>query len=190
MKKNLIKVTIILSMLLLTLIPLSVNAATSGTCGDNLTWKLDTNGKLTISGTGEMYSFDDDDPEWYDSKASIKEIVLNKGVTSVGEYAFSNCKNLTKLSMPEGITEIGKAAFMSCDKLGNFVMPSTVTAIYSSAFSYCYSLTNITFPNSLSFMGEGAFRGCWFSEISIPDSTTIVYTDELKIRLSVAHILY
>ncbi len=176
---------IILSLTILLLIPLSANAAASGTCGKSLTWLFDGNGTLTISGTGNMYSFEDDDPEWYNFKSDIKEIVVNSGVTSIGDFAFNNCKNLTKLSLPKGIKSIGDAAFMYCEKLTDLTLPTTVEYIRDSAFSDC-NITEITLPDSLKSIGENAFCGCGFTEIKIPDGVSIdayafgIYNSTLK----------
>lgn len=185
MKKRFLKVTVFLSLTVLLLIPLSVNAATNGTCGRNLTWVFDDNGTLTISGTGNMYSFEDDDPEWYNFKSDIREVVIHGGVTSIGDYAFSNCTNLTKISLPEGLKIIDDAAFMFCKNLTDLTLPATVEYIRDSAFDGC-NLTEIILPDSLKSIGESAFRGCGFTEIKIPDGVGIyayafgIYNSTLK----------
>lgn len=146
---------------------------TSGICGDNLTWILNGDGKLTISGTGEMYSFEDEEPEWYESKSNIKEVIFNDGVTSVGDYAFSNCTSLTSVSMPNGLKKIGIAAFMNCNNIKILNIPNTVTTISKSAFSNCYYITKVSMPNVTS-IGSEAFKGCIsLNEISIPDGASI-----------------
>ena len=109
------------------LLPLQVEAAeaTSGTCGDNLTWNLDENGTLTISGSGKMKdyrysslsSYYDNPAPWYSQRDSIKKISISHLVTSIGEYAFYNCTNLTDFSVPNSITSIGSYAFSSCQNL-------------------------------------------------------------------------
>ena len=68
-------------------------AETSGTCGDNLTWFLDDNGVLTISGTGEMYDYS---TTWSDYKTFIKSVVFDGNATSIGDQAFCECSNLGK----------------------------------------------------------------------------------------------
>ncbi len=81
-------------------------AEDSGTCGENLTWVLDDAGTLTISGTGEMYRY-----EWRGSpfykKDSVKSVIIDDGVTSIGEYALECCGNLTSITLAESVTSIG-----------------------------------------------------------------------------------
>ena len=108
MKKKLLSVFFILFML--SFMPVITNAAESGTCGDNLTWTLDDNGTLTISGQGEMYDyyFYHENTWW---NREIKEVAINNGVTSIGSYAFSSCTGLTSVTIPDSVTSIGDLRF-------------------------------------------------------------------------------
>lgn len=93
-------------------ITLPANAAqTSGKCGDNLTWKY-SGGKLTISGTGSMYDYSEESrPPWYNYKSNIGFIVIEPGVTSIGDYAFDYFENCRNPAIPASVTSIGKRAF-------------------------------------------------------------------------------
>ena len=84
---------------------LLADAPTSGTCGENLTWNFDVDtGVLTISGTGEMYNyFYDSDVPWHSYDASVKSLVLEKGMTSIGVYAFQGCCSLTDVTIPDSV---------------------------------------------------------------------------------------
>lgn len=137
MKKNLIKVTIILTMLLSTLIPLSVSAATSGTCGDNLTWILNqTSEILTISGTGYMDSWwSDYEVPWFTGRNLIKKIIIEDGVTSIGRNAFIECNNLENIKIPQSVKKIGGYAFYNTSKLKTITIPKSITSIDSHAFN-------------------------------------------------------
>ena len=100
-------------LLIALLMGLSANAKRAGTCGPDLRWYLTDNGVLTISGKGKMndYSFDNRSP-WY--KYDIKRIIIGDGVTTIGEFAFTNCSTLTSVTIPNSVTEIGEFAFNNC----------------------------------------------------------------------------
>lgn len=112
---------IILSVIMMiSAIPVVSSAAdaSSGTCGDNLTWTLDENGTLTISGEGGMNDY----RSWRDSKApwngnDVKNVVVENGVTSIGTYAFYYCYELTSVTIPDSVTSIGDYAFFNCYSL-------------------------------------------------------------------------
>lgn len=146
-------------------------APTSGTCGENLTWELDLEtGTLTISGTGEMTDYLSNSP--WRSNADIKSIVLNDGITSIGNNAFYECRNLVSVSIPSSVIRIGYKAFEYCSGLSNITIPSGVINIDDFAFSYCSSLTgDITIPSTVTNIGEYAFNYCSnLTSILIPDS--------------------
>ena len=121
-------------------------AATSGVCGDKLTWVLDS-GTLTISGTGSMddYQSSSDQP-WYKEGVSkdIKTVVIEGGVTSIGKFAFYDCTSLESVRIPEGVISIGKFAFHQCEKLESVTIPNSVTSIEAGAFRGCNGLTEVT----------------------------------------------
>ena len=85
-------------------------ASENGTWGD-LSWTLDNEGTLTISGTGEMDAFYYDEGSWRPYKNSIKKVVINSGVTSIAKEAFSNCSNLNSVILADSITKMGEYAF-------------------------------------------------------------------------------
>ena len=115
--------------------PINVSAATSGTCGDNLTWTLDDNGTLTISGTGDMPMWNSSgDVPWCITRENIKAAIIQGGVTSIGAWTFDDCENLTNISIPESITSIGKMAFYNCQGLTGISIPVSVTSIGESGF--------------------------------------------------------
>lgn len=86
-----------------------------GYCGENLTWKLNDNGLLTISGTGDMknFSFKRKSP-WNDQRKLIKKIIIEDNVTSIGCWAFSGCSELEKVTISNSVTKIGRRAFYNC----------------------------------------------------------------------------
>ncbi len=121
----------------------------SGQCGDNLTWTLNiTKRVLDITGTDAMWSYTESSKApWYDYRSSIKTVNIADGVTTIGDYAFCDCYNLTSVTIPNSVKTIGDRAFESCDSLTSVTIPDSVTTIGDLAFNYCANLTNITVDN-------------------------------------------
>ncbi len=142
--------------------PVNFLEESAGSCGNNVTWTLSlSNGTLTISGTGAMADYSSyTDVPWYDYRSSIKSIVINDGVTSIGDYAFYDCSSLTSVTIPNSVTSIGEQAFCECYSLTSITIPNSVTSIGNYAFYGCSSLTSITIPNSVTSIGNYAFKGC------------------------------
>ena len=151
-------------------------AANSGTCGANLTWSLDDEGTLTISGTGAMNNYtDSSSAPWYSYRTSIKMVVVESGVKSIGSDAFYYCTRLTSVTIPDSVTSIGNYAFYRCTSLTSVTIPDSVTTIGFAAFSYCTSLISLTIPDSVKNIGNYAFRSCTsITSINIPDSITSI----------------
>ena len=120
----------------------------SGTCGDDLIWTFDSKGTLTISGTGDMYDYDNSDNKapWRKTKimTALKSVIIKNGVTKIGDNAFTGCMGLEKVTIPEGVTYIGVHAFSRCNGLENIRIPSSVENISNIAFDSCTSLKDIT----------------------------------------------
>ena len=131
------------------LLPTKAQAAivARGTCGDNVAWKLDDTGTLTISGTSVMKNYDvwksNGKMPWYSYGPNIKQINIQEGVTSIGNYAFYDCRNLTSIEIPNSITYIGDYAFHGCTSLASVTIPESVTSMGRYVFEYCNSLTSI-----------------------------------------------
>ena len=149
----------------------AVSTATSGKCGENVSWSL-KDGVLTISGTGSMMDYD----SAYESRKSpfckrtdIKSIIIKPGVTSIGKLAFEECSELKSSTIPSGVKSIGYGAFSSCYKLTSITIPNSVTSIGDYAFSVS-GLKSITIPNSVTNIGIGAFSGSGLTSITIPNS--------------------
>ena len=198
MKKISKILSIILSLIMvISIIPMSTitsNAATySGTCGDNLTWTYNTSTyTLTISGTGAMKNYSNSDynnPPWEGYKDNIKTVIINVGVTSIGNYAFYNCDSLTSVTIPDSVTTIGNWAFAYCDSLTSVTIGNSVTTIGRFAFYSCNSLTevnitdmsawcNILFDdydsNPLYCARTFKLNGETVTDLVIPDSVTTI----------------
>ena len=166
--------------------------AASGSCGDKLTWSLSDDGTLTISGKGAMdnYKFDGynyltnsyhTDAPWdayrhyRDSRSYyIRSVVIENGVTSIGDRAFYDCVNLSSVTISSSVTSIGEYAFYDC-RLASVTIPSRVTSIGSNAFEECEYLTSVTIPYGVAEIGERTFYNCQaLTSVTIPGSVTSI----------------
>lgn len=170
-------VILVAAMIMLCVMAMTGQAAEiikSGTCGadgDNVTWMLDDEGTLTISGTGAMknyVSYGSSLESPFSDNRFIKSVIIEKGVTSIGSRAFRRC-SLTSVTIPDSVTSIGESAFWYCS-LTSVTIPDSITSIGESAFSDCCSLTSVTIPDSVTSIGESVFRRCSsLTSVTIPD---------------------
>lgn len=104
-----------------------------------------------------------------------KKTTIPNSVTSIGNFAFSGCNDLTSITIPNSVTEIGNYAFSDCSDLTSLTIPNSVTSIGSSAFYDCGGLTLLTIPNSVIIIGSNAFEGCsGLTSIAIPNSVILI----------------
>ena len=139
---------------------LAADIVNRGTCGAEVTWTLDSEGVLTISGSGDMYNYGISGTPWYGSRSRVKSAVIAEGVTSIGSYAFFYCTSLTSVTIPDSVTSIGDSAFQGCTSLTSVTIPDSVTYIGNYAFHGCTALTSVTIPDSVTSIGDGAFASC------------------------------
>ena len=157
---------------------LAVDIVDSGTCGakgSNLTWRLDSEGVLTISGSGDMHDYVFSGAPWYGSRSRVKSAVIAEGVTSIGDSAFYDCTSLTSVTIPGSVTSIGVQAFCNCRSLTSVTIPDSVTSIGAGAFERCESLTSVAIPDSVTSIGKCAFQDCIsLTSVTIPNSVTSI----------------
>jgi len=148
----------------------------SGSCGDNATWTLtgtSTDMTLTISGTGAMQDLTKSMIPWGSRRSKIKRLVVEEGITSLGDYAFYSVNKLTEVSLPPDITSIGSYCFANEVSLTSIDIPKGVSRIGEYAFCDCSRLTDISIPVGVAHIGEHAFCGCSrLTDISIPEGVT------------------
>ena len=163
----------------------------SGTCGENLTWTLDDQGLLTVSGTGTMDNWGESDnvSPWFNN-AKIKKAILEDGVTSIGDNAFYSCTSLTDITVPDSVAGIGDSAFYACTSLKSIAIPDGVTKIGDLTFAFCHSLESVTIPDSVTSIGLWAFSECSsLTGITIPDSVTSIGVRAFESCTSLADIV-
>ena len=172
------------------------NCGVYGTYRDNVKWTLYRSGVLIIRGYGLMADYRRaGEAPWGSSitaviiqdgvtsignsafldRSNLTSITIPNSVTSIGNHAFSGCSNLTSITIPNSVTSIGYFAFNDCDSLPSITMPNSVTSIQSHTFYDCDSLTSVTIPNSITSIGDSAFFSCdSLSSVTIPDSITSI----------------
>ena len=177
---------------LLALFPLSVfasEAVTNGTFGDALVWTLDAEGTLTISGSGAMpdYTYTSHAP-WYNSRNTIKGVIIDNGVENIGDFAFIGCSRLESVIIGDNVTCIGDRAFDGCISLDSISIPENVAQIGVMAFVGCKSLSIIYFEGDApkfeftQLDGSGLYASFCFQDVTATvyypeDNTT--WTDEI-----------
>jgi hypothetical protein len=113
-----------------------------------------------------------------DKKASgaltIPATIEGKAVTSIGEAVFSDCRDLTSITIPDSVTSIEGYAFRRCSGLSSITIGNSVTSIGEAAFIGCISLMSITIPDSVTSIGKRAFKFSALTSITIPDSVTSI----------------
>ncbi|MBQ7670070.1 MAG: leucine-rich repeat protein [Clostridia bacterium] len=145
-----------------------------------VTWRLE-GGTLTIRGDGAMadYSYENQSP--WEGRLDITTVVIEYGVTHIGDNAFCSCKGLESVIIPEGVGCISSYAFCSCTSLKSVTIPDSVTTIGEFAFSECSSLKSIDIPEGVTVIERAAFSLCTSLEsIVIPASVELIGDDAFK----------
>mgnify|MGYP004638474653 FL=1 len=130
------------------IVHLTARAASTGKCGTNLTWHLN-DGVLTISGTGAMTDYKYGAQSPFCSNKSIEKVILEDGVTSIGNNAFYSCSGINEVTISESVERIGDYAFVWCTGLQEINIPDGVTSIGKTVFQSCKSLKKITIGSGL-----------------------------------------
>ena len=190
MKKQLLSI-------ILALLPMLAMADDSGSCGDNVTYTfVSSTGTLTIQGSGAMKdNSSESSVPWYSYRTNIKTVIIEDGVTSIGDGAFWGCSGLTSVTIPNSVTSIGISAFWDCTGLTSVTIPNSVTSIGYGAFVGCSGLTSVEFHcaqigswfsdnksikeivigNEVTGIGYQAFRGCTgITSVTIGNSVTSI----------------
>ena len=152
-----------------------------GKCGYGAYWTLYSDGKLYISGEGNINDFEQSyynssyDTPWYFYRENINTVKISNDITRIGDYAFCDCANITSITIQNSVTSIGYAVFANCESLTNITIPDSVTRIGEFTFSGCESLKSITIPNGVTSIGGSVFEDCTsLTSITIPNSVTSI----------------
>lgn len=145
-----------------------------GKCGEHVKWHF-KKGVLTISGKGAMtdYTLSDVAPSPWRDNYAVMTVVIQEGVTSIGDFSFYKMPNITSVTIPTTVTTIGSGAFWSCNRLGSVVIPESVTAIKNHAFAFCTGLKSVSIGSNVKTIEEAAFTYCTKLEaVTLPPSLT------------------
>ncbi len=135
----------------------------SGLCGDNVIYKLSSDGVLTISGTGAIKDFPNSRDYLFTTrpfpwkKDEVRRVVIEDGVTRIGEYAFSEHYYMTDIQIPDSVTSIGEGAFQWCSSLSSLVLPEKLTTIPKN-MCVIANLRYVSIPAAVKEIGNGAFN--------------------------------
>ena len=180
MRKRILSLVLVLSIIssFMVSLPIVANAETiaNGICGDDLTWELDADGTLIISGTGSMnYYANYTYVPWDSYKQKIKSLVIEQGVKSIGNFAFSDCNILSSVFIPNSVTELGCNTFAGCHSLTSITLPDSITDIDSGIFFDCKSLTKVTLPNNIKSISGQMFANCEnLNNLTIPNNVSTI----------------
>lgn len=178
MKRMIIRVLLLSVLLTIALSGSALAMIESGnTCGEHVTWALDEeNGVLTVTGEGPMkndYTTNEYNrifylPPWWYRRDEIRSVVIEEGVTDIGQNAFSGCDRMTSVQLPDSLVTIQSGAFDSCKALTEIRFPDGLQVIASGAFNNCTGLKEVTFPAGIREIG--GFKDCdSLRSVTIPD---------------------
>ena len=162
--------------------------------GSNITdtakWTLDSQGTLTISGNGDTvdcYEFKEKMRQpWSAYDDQIRKVVIEEGITEIGNYSFMKCKNLESVQLPNSLKKIRIYAFYKCESLKEIKIPDSVEDIYPYAFADCKKLKSVQLSKNLTELDDGAFQFTGLTKIVIPDGVksigydTFYFCEDLK----------
>lgn len=160
------------ALMIFALLP-AAHAAETGVCGENVTWTLEGD-TLTISGTGEMDDYVEANSPWYASRMQVRTIVVEEGITSIGDRAFRYHTNTLEARLPSTLKEIGTEAFLACYALEIADLPAGLEHIRSLAFSNCLKLDGVELPEGLKTLETRTFQHTGIRSIAIPETITIL----------------
>lgn len=150
--------------------------AASGTDG-KISWSLDKAGTLTVSGTGPMDNWTHVSKiPWGEHLKEIKKVVIEEGVTSVGQLAFANCTALTEVTLPASLRRIEQRGFWNCTALREIALPAKLDYVGVNAFYQCTTLKSMHIPGAVSFVAPTAFNGCTSLTAFTVDGSNSVYS--------------
>lgn len=153
-KKLMLAIAVILIIVGCTTIAFA-DTTSSGKCGDNITWTLSDDGTLTLTGTGAMYNYSvhgtGNTPPWYRNAYDIKKVVIQDGITTIGAYAFYDCKNMNEISIPNSLQSFGSWSLCQTG-IKSISIPASIKTISNDVFWKCSNLKKVTISDLKSYL--------------------------------------
>ena len=152
-----------------------------GECGSRATWSLTDDGVLTISGKDGIYEYgwyEEDDayhpaPWAEEGMPAVKKLVVNSGITYIGDSAFEGLDQLTSVSLPDTLGYIGWSAFRECASLTSIVIPEGIDGLCANTFARCTSLRSVKLPSTMRWIDGCIFQDCTsLQDIVLPEGLT------------------
>ena len=155
MKRSVCSILLILCVVLCLALPVSAVGGSISDC--DAVWSYE-DGVLTISGQGSLITYAY--KPWSNYISQITTIVVEDGITSIGNKVFSGHENVTSITIADSVTEIGENAFYGCSSLMDVKLPANLTSLGANSFTRCTFLTEITLPDTLTTLSDGLFSTC------------------------------
>ena len=165
---------VVLLVLLLTVTGVTVNAlepeiTAEGTCGESLTWKILEGSRIVVEGTGDMYDYAPGEAPWVPYQATVYELEVRRGVTSIGAYGFYGMQLGGVLHLSDTVTEIREYAFSAGRVPSLLELPDSVTTLGKGAFQNSEA-RHMLLKKGPKTIGESAFEGSTLESLSIREN--------------------
>lgn len=146
----------------------------SGDLSESVHYYIDENRTMIISGKGKIPDYDSLNHPVADF-SSIEAVVLEEGITAVGDFLFVGNSSIRRIHLPDSLEEIGESAFSRCTGLKTADIPSGVKTLKTGAFQFCTGLESVILREGLSRIGGYSFSGCsMLKSVKVPDSVTVI----------------
>ena len=152
-------------------------ASQTGKCGANITWELDDNMTLTLSGSGGTWNYwtESSQSPFYSLADKIKKVVIKDGITGLGDYLFYNCSLISAVEFPNSLSTIGRGLFSCCSSLKSISLPNNLSKLGSGVF-YRTGLEELVIPEGIPYVPSALCQSCGsLKKVTIPQSCTAIY---------------
>lgn len=154
----------------------------NGSCGEDLRWTLNDAGALTITGTGYMENYADDDSArspWYERRDEIETVSISPSAEYIGDYAFADCTALETVTLPESVSSVGTQVFSGCDALTDIYIRNDECVIAGDTIPAAVTVHGAEGSSAERYAAE---NGLAFQPITAKSETTTTFTETESIR--------